>query len=172
MEALRLDIPELLFRFQKVEDLNARAVPVVRSCVGPGYQPVFTTFRGYMPMAASLVDTLKDPIIIQVAADLGLPHPLKVNDLALVDRNAVVRSNPAADCLWLISQGGAARIRYVRRGGTRVYIATEATKPDPSQWTSVSLKDADILELIRGRIAWFSRSMDLKRTEQQLLDVA
>jgi len=111
MEVLNLDIPELFFRFQKTGDLGVRAVPIVRSRVGPGYEPVLTVFRGYMPFPSVLTESLKDPVVIQIAPDMGLPKPLMAEDFILLDQNPLVRACPGGSTLWLVADGSGVRIR-------------------------------------------------------------
>ncbi|MDE3198893.1 MAG: hypothetical protein KGN84_21270 [Acidobacteriota bacterium] len=166
MAALRLDIPELLFRFQKMEDLSVRAVPIVRSRVGPGCEPVLTSYRGFMPLPSSLIDSLQHPVMIQVAPEMGLPRPLLPNDLVLLDRSEAVRASARGGGLWLVSEEGSIRIRYVKLGGTRVYLANENTSADPSRWTSVPVRGAAILHVILARVVWFSRSLGLEMADE------
>ena len=168
MSALHIDIAELMFRFQKVGELGVRAVPLVRSRVGPGFDPVLTTFRGFVPFASTVVDSLKDPLVAQIAPDMGLPKPLMVNDIVLLDQNPVVRRCPGGSSLWLVAERSGARIRYVKLGGTRIYIANEITAGDPARWISVPLKGTGIL----ARVVWFSRAMELRVAEERLDDVA
>lgn len=172
MTALNLDIPELMFRFQKIGDLGVRAVPIVRSRVGPGYEPVLTTFRGFMPFPSSMTDQLKEPVVVQMAPDMGLPKPLIANDLVLLDQNPLVRACPGGGALWLVMDGSGARIRYVRLGGTRIYIANETTVADPARWGSAPFRGIGILEVVRAKVIWFSRALELYPGSQELDHVA
>ena len=172
MTALNLDIQELYFRFQKIGDLNVTAVPIVRSRVGPGYEPVLTIFRGFMPFPSALTETLKDPVVVQIAPDMGLPKPLITNDLLLLDQNPMVRACPGGGTLWLVADGSGVRVRHVRLGGTRVYIANETTVGDPARWASVPARGIGILEVVRAKVVWFSRSLELHLEDEQLDHVA
>jgi len=160
MQALNLSVPELLWRFPSDIELGVRAVPVVRNRIGPGADAVFTNFRGYTPFPAALVDGLLHPVAARLSPDLVLPRPLAANDLVLLDQNPLERQRPPAGNLWVVSDGTGLRVRYVKLGGTRVYIANETTVADPRNWQAIPLQGRNILDIVRARIVWIGREME------------
>jgi len=160
LRALDMNVPELLWEREGDRFRGFRAVPVVTNRLGAGSDPDFRSFGGYMPFPANLVNPLVDPVVVRLAADLVLPKPFAVNDLLLLDQNPELRRQPRGKCAWIVDECGALRVRYVRMGGTCVYVANELTLANPVEWTSVAVSGRDILDIVRARIVWISREMD------------
>ena len=102
-----------------------------------------------------------NPVVVRLAADLVMPKPFAANDLLLLDQNPDVRRHPHARSAWIVEEFGALRVRYVRMGGTCIYVANELTMANPVEWTPVALTGRDILDVVRARIVWISREMEL-----------
>lgn len=161
MQALDLSVPGLLWRIPEDIDAGVRAVPVIRNSIGPGMEATFSVFHGFIPFSVSLVKALVQPIAARLAPDLVLPKLLAANDMALLDQNPAIRQQPSGNHYWVVADGSGLRIRYVRLGGAKVYLANEATVDDPRNWQSVSLADRDILDIVRARIVWIGREMEM-----------
>jgi len=134
---------------------------VIKNRIGPGTEAVFSIFRGYMPFPAGLLKGVVEPIAARLAPDLVLPKPVAANDLVLLDRNTAIRQEPSGTGCWVVADGSGLRIRYVRLGGARVYVANEATVADPRSWQSIPLAGRDILDIVRARIVWIGREMEM-----------
>src|SRR5665213_680050 len=160
MAALDLNVPALIFRCHGKGDSEVRMIPVVRNRIGPGTDPILTNFRGYMPFSAGTVASLIDPVIAQVAPDLVLPKPLAALDFVLLDQNPVIRAEPAGGGCWVVVDSNGLRIRYVKRGGTKIYFANEITLHNPPEWQPVALNGREIMELVKARIVWSCRDID------------
>ena len=160
MQALKLSVPELLWRYPGDIEIGVRAVPLIRNLIGPGTEASFTVFRGYMPFPAVLVAGLLQPVAARLAPDLVLPAPVATNDLVLLDQNPAVRARPSGGNCWVVADGTGLRVRYVKLGGTRVYLANEATVHDPQRWQSIPLQGRNILDIVRARIVWIGREME------------
>jgi hypothetical protein len=161
MQALELSVPGLLWRLPEEIEAGVRVVPVIRSSIGPGTDATFSAFQGFMPFSVSLVKSLVQPIAARLAPDLVLPKLLAANDVALLDQNPAIRRNPSGNQYWVVADGSGLRIRYVRLGGSKVYLANEATLDDPRNWLSISLADRDILDIVKARIVWIGREMEM-----------
>jgi hypothetical protein len=161
MHALDLTVPELLWRYSNEVEAGVRAVPVIRNRIGPGTDAVFSMFRGYAPFPVRLVEGLVQPVAARLAPDLVLPRLLAANDLALLDQNARVRQAPAGKNCWVVADSSGLRIRYVRLGEGKVYLANEATLADSRSWQSIPLAGRDILDIVRARIVWIGREMEV-----------
>jgi hypothetical protein len=107
------------------------------------------------------VKSLVQPIAARLAPDLVLPRLLAANDMALLDQNPAVRRQPSGNQYWVVADGSGLRIRYVRLRGAKVYLANEATVDDPGSWQAVSLAERDILDIVRARIVWIGREMEM-----------
>lgn len=160
MRALDLTVPQLVWRCGGVQTA-VRAVPFVRSPIGPGTGCSLSTTAGYVPFPADVLQGLENPLAARLAADLVMPKSLNAKDLVLLDQAPAVRSVPSAESLWVVVENGNLRIRYIRMGGTRVYIANEATLPHRTRWDAIALQGVSILDVIRARIAWIGRDLGL-----------
>jgi hypothetical protein len=112
-----------------------------------------------MPFPRRLVDSLGNPVAAQLAPDLVLPRMVAANDFILLDQNPEVRSNPRGEGCWVVSEQSGLRVRYVRMGGTKLYLANESTVRDPRLWEAVSLQGREITDIVRARIVWIGREI-------------
>jgi hypothetical protein len=160
MRALDIRVPDLLWRVSGEEDIQVRAVPILRNRIGPGTETDFTAFRGNVPMPGWLLTDLIDPVTARLASDLVLPKALAANDLVLLDQNPAVRSARKTRGVWIVAESGGLRARYLRLNGARLSIANEATVQDPQQWVPVLLRGQNILDIVRARIVWIGREME------------
>ena len=81
-------------------------------------------------------------------------------DLLLLDRSAAARDHPAPANCYLVHTQNAFVLRYVRPGGRRLLLATEATAGDPLQWDEADLAGHAIREIVQARVVWLNRSLD------------
>ena len=160
LRALDLNVAELMWDREGDRFRGFRAVPVLTNRLGAGSDPDFQSFRGFLPFPAHLVNPLIDPVVVRLAADLVMPKPFAANDLLLLDQNPEVRRQLLGKSAWIVDEFGALRVRYVRMGGTSLYVANELTRANPVEWSPVALNDRDILDIVRARIVWISREMD------------
>ncbi len=160
MEVMGVNIPALIFRSNGTAETAVCTVPILRNRIGPGMEAVLTNYRGFMPFSAHRVASLVDPVVAQLAPDLVLPKPLAANDYVLLDRNPRVRASPSGGGYWVVAENAGLRVRYVKLGGTRVYLANESTVRDPPNWQPVPLHERNLLEIVRARIVWISREME------------
>ncbi len=158
--ALGLDIPELLWQETGDRFRGFRAVPMLMSRIGSGFDPSFTAYGGYLPFPAALVSGLVNPVVVRLAADLVLPKPFAPNDLVLLDQNPDLRRRPRGKGAWVVNEFGSYRVRYVRMGGTQLYFANELTLANPANWTAVPLDGHSVLDIVKARIVHVSREMD------------
>ncbi len=157
--AMNFGVEDLILRFPYGEDMGTRSVPSLNTRIGPGIAAQFREFGGYYPVPAKVALAAVEPIMAQVAPDLGLPVSLQANDIVLVDQNPTFRRSPLPDFPYLVSNGNAALFRYVRLGGTRIYLTDSPARTDPKEWHEIPLQKRDILEVIRGRVVWISREL-------------
>jgi hypothetical protein len=160
MEALGISIPDLLWRVSSEPDADVRAVPLLRSRIGPGTDAVLTEIRGHFPLPQALLKDLVDPVAARLGPDLVLPKSLAAHDLVLLDQNPRLREAPGGKSFWVVSEGAGLRVRYLRMDGARLCVANEVTPGDSGQWHSVPPRGRNILEIVRARIVWISREME------------
>lgn len=160
LQALEINLPDLLWRDNTLAAVNFRAVPVMQNRIGPGSEAVFSAWSGQVPLPESLVASLVEPVIARLAPDLVLPRTLAANDLALLDQNPAVRSRPGGTAAWVVSERSGMRVRYLRIERGQLFAVNEATLDDPEQWQLIPLEGRNILEVVRARIVWIGREME------------
>jgi hypothetical protein len=173
MEALKVTVADLLWSGSGDSGVDVRAVPVLRSRLGPGSDAVLTVHRGITTLPANLVAGLTEPVAALLAPDLALPRMVAANDMVLLDQNPAVRSGVVRGSgVWIVEEDGSLRVRYLFNsqvgspgdpGGAKepiLYTANEATVADPLQWRPVSLAERGILEIVRARIVWIGRELN------------
>ena len=160
MHALDLNIPQLVWHRQMEGSSGVCAVPMLRNRLGPGTSLCLSSFSGYVPFPAGIVERLVTPVAARLGADLVMPKALSCNDLALLDQNSAARTLPGAESCWVVSENGAIRIRYVRMGGTKLYVANEQTVNQRAKWDVISLQGKNILDIIKARIVWVGRDLE------------
>jgi hypothetical protein len=159
MRAMQLTIPQVLWSGGGVDPSAIRAVPILKTRIGPGTVASFDVFRGYMPFPAGLVETLTEPVAAYLGADLALPAEYRAGDLALLDQNPARRTMPAASSCWIVAESGGLRVRYLRRTRGGLEVATNPAAGD-RDWRPISLQGRDIREIVRARIVWIGREME------------
>jgi hypothetical protein len=153
MEALGLQFSDLSTQ----PGSGFQAVPIVRSHIGPGTDAVLTSTLDHIALSQSLLKDLVDPVAARLAPDLVLPKPFQAHDLVLLDQNPRLRAAPDAGSIWIVSEGAGLRVRYIRLGGTRLYVVNESTLDDPPKWNSIPLQATSFLNIVRARVVWMSR---------------
>jgi hypothetical protein len=159
MDALGVTLPELLWNSSGDGNWPVAIVPMVRNRIGPGMSATLTACRGSMPFSNRIIEHLVDPVVAQVGPDLVLPSMVSANDFILLDQNPEVCSRPRGDNCWVVAEEAGLRLRYVRLGGTTVYIANQCTVGSPGQWDSISLRGQKITDIVRARIVWIGREI-------------
>lgn len=159
MQALGIGIPELMWRSSEESGSSVRIVPMMRHRIGPGVDSALDVLRGFRPFSASMVEKLVKPVVAHLGPDLVLPAALASNDVVLLDQNPEVRGHPQGGGCWVVSEPAGLRIRYVKLGGTRVYLADETTVRDPKMWEAVSLNGKELTEIVRARVVWVGREV-------------
>jgi hypothetical protein len=160
MQALDIHAADLMWRVSTELEVAVRAVPIIRSRIGPGADASFSVYQGYIPLPQSLLKGVVDPLAARLGPDLVMPEALAAHDLVLLDQNPQARAAPGGRTFWVVSEGDGLRVRYLRMGGTRLYVANEVTLEDPPKWNSVPLQGRNILDIVRARIVWMGREME------------
>lgn len=161
MRALDIRVADLLWGVSKEPGPHFRAIPLVRNRIGPGSEAALTSLRGHYPFPEPLLSELVEPLAARLGPDLVLPRGLVAHDLVLLDQNPLERSAPSGDTgVWVVKEGSSLSVRYVRRGGTHLYVGNEATHEQPERWRAVPLAQRNILDIVKARIVWISRKME------------
>ncbi len=158
MEGLHVTVADLLWSTSGEQEVDVRAVPLLRSRLGPGADAVLTVHRGVIPLPAYLIEGLVNPLAAVVAPDLDLPRLVAANDVVLLDQNPAVRGSAEGLGVWVVAEGGGLRIRYLRTKRFFLYVLNQrSTLAVPDEWQPVSLVQQSILEIVRARVVWIGR---------------
>jgi Cro/C1-type HTH DNA-binding domain len=160
MKALDITIADLMWSAGGDQGMNVRAVPFLRSRLGPGADADLAAFRGVTPVAAYLLEDVVDAVAARLTPDIAMPESLAANDLVLLDQSVEARRSPRGDAVWIVDEGDGLRVRYVRRGGNLLYTASEVTRHDRMRWRAIGLSDGSILGVVKARVAWISRRIE------------
>jgi hypothetical protein len=164
MAALELTVTDLLGaspgRNEADAGLGFHAVPFLRARIGPGSQPVFDVFGGFLPVASSLAAKLVQPVAARLAPDLVLPAACAAGDVVLLDQNPAPRAQPLSG-IWVTSDDAfGMRVRYVRLIASQLFVYHEANLADPAKWGVIRLDGRSIPDVVRARVVWIGRDME------------
>jgi hypothetical protein len=164
MEALGLTIGDLLCASSGHSDpdagLSFNPVPFLRARIGPGSQPAFDAFRGFLPVAPALAAGMILPVAGRLASDLVLPRACAAGDIVLLDQNPVPRACPLAGVWVTFDEVFGMRVRYARLVESRLFVFHEANFSEPAKWDAIPLKGRSIPDIVRARVVWIIREMD------------
>jgi hypothetical protein len=142
------------------------AVPVLLGRAGPGHTlPPGDRVEAFYPFPRPLVVPLTSPIAVVLAKDDHMAPLFQDRDLILVDRAEAARSQPDPAGIYLISSPQGTLVRYVRAGGRSLYLAAHNDLQEPRRWNYLSLAGQNILEIVRGRIVWIGRKVEVFPSE-------
>jgi hypothetical protein len=160
MRAMGVTIPQVLWAGSGINTDEIRAVPILRSRIGPGTMAAFEAFRGYVPFPARLVVPLVEPVAAYLAADLAMPTEYRAGDMVLLDLNEAIRTAVPALACWIVAESAGLRVRYVRRVRGGLEVASLPVLSDRRDWRAISLQGRNILDIVRARIVWIGREME------------
>lgn len=132
---------------------SADAIPKrhPRPAVIPGF------LSGIIPFG-----TMQSPAFISLTDDPRMSPRFQASDVVLFEESAIARTELDSSAAYLVNYDGRLLVRYVRMGGKRLYLVAEDSLADPLRWDFVSIRDGNILEIVRGRIVWICRQMETR----------
>jgi hypothetical protein len=137
--------------------LGVSLVPRLGGVAGPSHI-MGESIEGVYPMPHGFAETLSMPVMLELTHDPNMFPYFQNGDLALVDRCKVSRSALQPLAVYLVQRERGTTLRYLRTGGTRLYLLTPYTLDEPRKWESLSLSGRQLEDVIRGRIAWIGRA--------------
>lgn len=161
LAALEITATDLFLRFPFGEDLGTRAVPVLRSRIGPGITPNFNVFGGYLGIPAYLAAGSFEPVLARIAPDLSLAPGFEPDNLILLDQTIAFRNVPRPHTPYVVVDRGSSQIRYVKLGSSRLFLAEVPDWENPDRWPSLPLAGMPLAETIRARVVWVSRELSM-----------
>ena len=160
LRQLRLNTEDLLDDQEPVSALPFRSVPLLSGLLGSdmeSFDPAHTAGSAEIP--AQIVAVLRRPIAVRLGEDAKAAPRFQKGDLVLIDQTISTRRRLDNDAIYVVKTSDGPRIRYVRQGVDRIYVASEESVMNPSRWEPVPVTRATLLSVILGRVMWVSRKL-------------
>jgi hypothetical protein len=102
--------------------------------------------------------------VFELPPDEAMEPKFRAGDIIHYRTDLPARVELTAKAAYLVQFENRIVARYLRMGGQRLYLVSEASLRDPIRWDYVSLAGRNILEIVRGRIVWICRKVDAPET--------
>ena len=133
-------------------------IPVFSGRCGPLAGP--PEQEGTYLFPRSQVARLTDPVALILCHDDSMYPRFQEGDLVLLDRSNADLSLLAAQACYVVDHSKGNLVRYLRRTGPALYLATEESLDEPVQWEQVSLAERTLTEIVIGRVVWMGRQVE------------
>src|SRR5262249_40357388 len=143
LRALEIEIPDLISRVSAPKKTAFAMVPLLHGRIGPGADADLSVSGEQIPFAAAVVAGLVRPVAAVLGPDLLLPEEVAALDSVVLDQNPLPRAAPNTG-LWVVSEGGGLRVRYLRLENDRLLIGNAATRADARRWQVIPISGRNI----------------------------
>ena len=155
----------------RLEDLSEREpateavveIAVWRGAVGPRHRfPEPGQAWETRPLAARFAARFDRPVLLRAAAEQDAMAPLVLPaDLVLLDQTEGPRRRPALEGIWALSFAGRGALCRCQVVGSALILVVDHPGHQGRLPDHVPLGKRDILEVVRGRVVWVGRELDL-----------
>jgi hypothetical protein len=137
-----------------------RAVPVFEGRLGPG-EPFPSSESAWkpFPFLPSELESLGDPVLVELADDPLLRPQFRAGDTVLLDRSRNRRRHLDGHGCYAVDLGAESLVRRLRREGDCLYLLAPAA-PVSGPGGFISLANRNILEVVRAKIVWIGRNLE------------
>jgi transcriptional regulator with XRE-family HTH domain len=137
-------------------------VAVLEGRIGPHFPlpTVASAVERYPCLRERLVQTV-EPRFGQLASDARMQPVLDADDLVLLDYSEFRRTHLEPEGLYLVARQGEGMIRKLRLGVRCLYLVTVEASSGPEAWEQVPLVEQHLLEVVKARVAWAVRRLEL-----------
>ena len=160
MNELNISLADLWMTHVPETGATLRRVPLLTPEVGPKCREFPLETGQYYQLAGEIFQGLMDLSAVRCGHDPEMTPAFRRGDTLVLDTAAHARDNPAASDCYLVQAHNRFLVRYVRRGGRRLYLLSERNAGEPRQWDEVSLVGRQIRDIVRARVVWLSRHLD------------
>ena len=157
---LNISLSELWMAHAPAGNQGIRLVPLLTPEIGPRCREFPQDKGHYYPLADNLFQGLNEVSAVRCDHDPEMAPVFCRGDILLLDRGVQALDSPSAADSYVVHAQGAFLVRYVRRGGRRLYLLSEVTAAEPRHWDEVSLLGREIRDVVQARVVWLSRYMD------------
>ena len=127
------------------------SIPLMRDVLGSSqdFRPHLTA--GQVAVPEHLSRSANGPIAAYLGEDCMLPSSLAPGDLVAIHTESELRLTIDPRTVYVVRTSHGPRLRYMRSGGGRLYLAAEPFLTTPSAWECATS--------IYGRVVWVSRPL-------------
>jgi hypothetical protein len=169
LNQLRLTTKDLLDGDPATHALPFRPVALLSGGLGEqmrSFEPQKTAGSVHLP--AQSVAIVGRPLAARLGEDSRALPRFQSGDLVLMDQSVSSRRSIASHAVYVVITSDGPRLRYVRQGSGRIYLAAEDCLAFPGKWEPVKTDVANLLFFIRARVVWVGRDLQLAMTAWNL----
>lgn len=162
MDQLGLTSQDLTREEPSAGSLPFRPVPLLSGALGRGmrdFDPAQTAGSAYL--SVRIVGALRHPLAARLGEDSEMAPQFASGDMVLIDQGADARRTIDRQATYVVMTGQGPRLRYVRQGSGRIYLASERNAFCPSKWEPVLASGRTLPSVVRGHVVWVSRHLEL-----------
>ena len=138
---------------------DVAGIPVLRGTLGPGLDlPGGVESRVTLPITF----VAREPALMRLGRDPASEPLYQAGDWVLVDRAEAMRLRPDPEAHYAVSAPGGPGIRRVARDGESLLLGGPGRNPAPA--ITVSLREKNILDIVRARVLWLGRCVEPSRS--------
>jgi transcriptional regulator with XRE-family HTH domain len=157
------EVPELerAMPYREFRDSPFREVPVLKGRIAAGQPfPVDARFAGTRAFTAEFLRQFTRPVLVKVGAnEVSMVPSVCPNDLLLIDQSEEKRKKPEFARIYALSleEGGTIKRCEIVEG--ELVIVPENMQQRGFSPRTISLQEANILDIIRGQVVWIGREL-------------
>jgi len=138
-------------------------VPVLEGWLGPGLPlPATASAADWYPFPASFVAALDRPAVARLAADPRMDMEFRQNDLILLDHSPEARRVPDRRAVYVVNRYGEGVVRRVCVERNDLLVLGTAGRRRADGYEVLPLNGAHILDVIRARVVWIGRFLNVQ----------
>lgn len=161
LAAVELGLEDLFHR--PGETVPAVDTPLWRGTVGPHQRfPEPTDPAGSRLFAPAFLDRFHQPVLLRAAPEQDSMAPLiEPGDLVLIDRGEQARRRPDLHGIWALAFDGQSALGRCQVVGQALVLVTDNPRSHARLPEHLPLARCNILNIVRGRVVWVGRELDL-----------
>lgn len=160
MRRLNISLSDLWMSHAGSGPPGVRLVPLLTPEIGPYCHQWPQDIGQYFALGETIFLEFRDLAAVRLAHDPEMFPAFCRGDIVLLDCSAAARGNPSPADAYVVETQNTFAVRYVRRGGRRLFLLTELTAGDPRQWDEVPLAGRHIRDVVKARVVWMCRYVD------------
>lgn len=161
LERLHVNSDDLILKSTANFGLPFSPVPLLTGALGPEmpeFRPDRTAGAVFVPSYLS-ASPARELIAARLGEDEWATPKFRSGDMVLIDQSASARTHLEHAGIYIVTPQGGPRVRYARVGDLQLYLPSERSIEHPAHWERIPLRGQSLLDIVRGRVVWVSRSL-------------